>query len=144
MTHTSTEQPWWREHTDEIEHKVASGEMNAATCFTKMLWLVSEASQAQRVPMSEHEQALEFLTGLHPSITIDGPPMAIAELIFDAVQADQRALKDDIAKKERNLDWMRKELAKRAPKAKDCQRPENMARGCFGYCMKGITQEKQG
>lgn len=99
--------------------------------------------QAQRVPMSEHEKALQFLAGLHPSITIDGPPMAVAELIFDAVQADQRALKEEISKQERNLDLMRKELAKRAPKAKDCQRPECIARGCFGYCMKGITQEKQ-
>lgn len=50
--YTSTEQPWWRKHTDEIELKVARGEMNAATCFTKMLWLVSEASQAQRVALS--------------------------------------------------------------------------------------------
>lgn len=103
-----------------------------------------EASQAQRVPLSEHKQALDLLAGLHPGITIDGPPMAVAELIFDAVQADQRALKDEIAKQERNLDWMRKELAKRATKAKDCQRPECIARGCFGCCMKGITQEKQG
>lgn len=55
MTHTSTEQPWWRTHTDEIERKVACGEMNAATCFTKMLWLVSEASQAQRVPLSNQD-----------------------------------------------------------------------------------------
>lgn len=72
-----------------------------------------EASQAQRVPLIEHEQALQLLAGLHPCPTIDGPPMALAELIFDAVQADLRALKDEIAKNERNLDWMRKELAKR-------------------------------
>jgi hypothetical protein len=57
MTHTSTEQPWWRKHTDEIELKVASGEMNAATCFTKMLWLVSEAAQAGRVIEQEAYQA---------------------------------------------------------------------------------------
>lgn len=82
-----------------------------------------EASQAQRAPLSEHKQALDFLAGLHPGITIDGPPMAVAELIFDAVQAEQRALKEEIEKKERNLDWMRKELAKRPS---------------------GITQEKQG
>ena len=56
MTHTSTEQPWWRAHTDEIERKVACGEMNAATCFTKMLWLVSEASQAQRVPLALYQR----------------------------------------------------------------------------------------
>ncbi len=37
--------------------------------------------------------------------------MAVAELIFDAVQAEQRALKEEIEKKERNLAWMRKELA---------------------------------
>lgn len=69
-----------------------------------------EAAQA-RVPLSEYKQALDFLAGLHPGITIDGPPMAVAELIFDAVQAEQRALKEEIGKKERNLDWMRKELA---------------------------------
>lgn len=102
-----------------------------------------EAAQA-RVPLSDYKQALDFLAGLHPGITIDGPPMAVAELIFDAVQAEQRALKEEIERKERNLDWMRKELAKRTLKSKDCARPACMARGCFGYCMKGITQEKQG
>ena len=60
MTHTSTEQPWWRKHTDEIERKVASGEMNAATCFTKMLWLVSEASKAQRVPLNAFQRRAIF------------------------------------------------------------------------------------
>jgi len=68
----------------------------------------------QRALLAEHEKALQFLAGLHPCPTIDGPPMALAELIFDAVQADRRALKAEIEKQERNLDWMRKELAKRA------------------------------
>ena len=71
-------------------------------------------AQQERKPLSEYEQALQLLAGLHQCPTIDGPPMALAELIFDAVQADQRALKEEIAKQERNLDWMRKDLAKRA------------------------------
>lgn len=79
-----------------------------------------EASQA-RVPLTEHEQALQLLAGLHPCITIDGPPMALAELIFDAVMSDLRALKDEVEKQERNLDWMRKELAKRASATQDKQ-----------------------
>lgn len=74
----------------------------------------TEQPDAPRWSLSEYEQALDFLAGLHPGITIDAPPMAVAELIFDAVQAEQRALKEEIEKKERNLDWMRKELAKRA------------------------------
>lgn len=69
-----------------------------------------EAAQA-RVRLSDYKQALDFLAGLHPGITIDGPPMAVAGLIFDAVQAEQSALKEEIEKKERNLAWMRKELA---------------------------------
>lgn len=147
MTHTSTEQPealrlanWldtggWPSYVPQE----SAAELRRLHARVQEL----EAVQA-RVPLSEYKQALDFLAGLHPGITIDGPPMAVAELIFDAVQAEQRALKEEIKKKERNIDWMRKELAKRAPKAKDCQRPECIARGCFGYCMKGITQEKQG
>ena len=168
MTHTSTEQPellpcpfcggnaHFEIDTDsrwewvECESCGMQGNSSASLmedCKPKLreAWnRRTPSSQAQRVPLSDYKQALDFLAGLHPGITIDGPPMAVAGLIFDAVQAEQRALKEEIEKKERHLDWMRKELAKRAPKAKDCQRPECIARGCFGYCMKGITQEKQG
>lgn len=123
MTHTSTEQPEATPHQD-----LESGYPQPFIEWAKRekLWseshgLVShwrgldialkawKASQA-RVPLSEYKQALDFLAGLHPGITIDGPPMAVAELIFDAVQAEQRALKEEIEKKERNLDWMRKEV----------------------------------
>lgn len=31
--------------------------------------------------------------------------------------------------------------AQRVMHQRDCQRPECMSRGCFGHCMKGITQE---
>lgn len=54
-----------------------------------------------------HQQALDFLCGLHPEVTIDGPPMAVAERIFDAVMADRRALQDQINNMERNLQAMR-------------------------------------
>lgn len=30
-----------------------------------------------------------------------------------------------------------------APTSIDCNRPECMSLGCFGHCMKGITQEKR-
>ena len=96
------------------KHCSASTEVTNAKARAVEAWnRRTPASQAQRVPLIEHEQALQLLAGLHPCPTIDGPPMALAELIFDAVQADLRALKDEIAKNERNLDWMRKELAKR-------------------------------
>lgn len=64
-------------------------------------------------PLSEYEQALGLLAGLHPNPPVDGPPMALAELIFEAVLEDARGLKEEIAKKERNLELMRGELARR-------------------------------
>lgn len=66
----------------------------------------------------EHEQALAFLAGLHPCLTIDGPPMAVAERIFDAVMAERRGLLEQIANQERNLDLMRQHLRKGASNGK--------------------------
>lgn len=73
----------------------------------------AQDSRAQERNASEHEQALQFLAGLHPGLTIDGPPMAVADCIFEAVLAERRALKDALAQKERALDLLRNELARR-------------------------------
>jgi len=62
--------------------------------------------------LAEHEQALAFLAGLHPCLTIDGPPMAVAERIFDAVMAERSGLLEKIENGERNLEWMRQHLQK--------------------------------
>ena len=66
------------------------------------------------VTLAEYQQALDFLAGLHPCLTIDGPPMAVAERIFDAVMAERRGLLEQIESQERNLAWMRQSLAKSA------------------------------
>jgi len=60
----------------------------------------------------EMKEALDFLAGLHPGLTIDGPPMEIAKRIFDAVLAERSELKERIQNMERNLATMRSVLAK--------------------------------
>jgi hypothetical protein len=60
------------------------------------------------------QNALDFLCGLHPEITIDGPPMQVAERIFDAVLADRAALSAEIKNMEVNLAFMRTALTKAA------------------------------
>lgn len=62
--------------------------------------------------IAEYEKALAFLSCLHPCLTIDGPPMAVAERIFDAVSAERTALLGKIENCERNLESMRQYLAK--------------------------------
>ena len=57
--------------------------------------------------LTQHEQALSHLCGLHPCITIDGPPEAVARRIFDYVTADRRALLERIASLDRALDSFR-------------------------------------
>ncbi len=71
-------------------------------------------SQQKIEPQLQYEQALQLLAGLHPCPTIDGPPMALAEMIFKSVQAEIKALKDKFTRQESSLDWMSKELSKRA------------------------------
>jgi hypothetical protein len=71
---------------------------------------------------AEFQKALDMLAGLHPGLTIDGPPMDVAERIFGAVMAEQRALKDEIANMERNLEGMRRHLGK--PAASPTAQPE--------------------
>ncbi len=55
----------------------------------------------------EAADALQLLAGLHPCLTIDGPPMEVAQRIFDAVIAEQSHLKAEIANQERNLESFR-------------------------------------
>lgn len=67
---------------------------------------------------TEHQQALDFLCGLHTEVTIDGPPMAVAERIFDHVMAEQRTLQDRIRSLENSLERLHRlyaEARKEAP-----------------------------
>lgn len=113
MTHTSAELPEALRLAEHLEKfRSFPDDLAAAAELRRLHSRVQELEAAQaRVRLSDYKQALDFLAGLHPGITIDGPPMAVAGLIFDAVQAEQSALKEEIEKKERNLAWMRKELA---------------------------------
>ena len=113
MTHTSTELPEALRLAEHLEKfRSFPDDLAAAAELRRLHSRVQELEAAQaRVRLSDYKQALDFLAVLHPGITIDGPPMAVAGLIFDAVQAEQSALKEEIEKKERNLAWMRKELA---------------------------------
>lgn len=76
-----------------------------------------EAQQALKPLTDEHETALSLLCGLHPCMTIDGPPMVVAERIFDAVIAERRELTETIKQMEGWLETMRNELrtAQRKP-----------------------------
>lgn len=64
-----------------------------------------------REPLSDEcETVLSFLAGLHPCLTIDGPPMAVAERIFDAVLAERAELLEQIKRMKGNLETMRQML----------------------------------
>lgn len=65
--------------------------------------------------LAQHEQALSLLCGLHPCITIDGPPEEVARRIFDHVTADRRALLERIASLDQTLDYFRSQRGARAP-----------------------------
>ena len=54
--------------------------------------------------LKQHERALALLAGLHPCITIDGPPEEVAQRIFDHVQAQSRAQQRRIDSLARSLD----------------------------------------
>ena len=68
------------------------------------------ARRVENDAVAEYIQALDFLAGLHPCLTIDGPPMAVAERIFDAVMAERSALKEEIARQEQALEGLRQAL----------------------------------
>ncbi len=61
---------------------------------------------------ASYEQALSLLCGLHPCITIDGPPLTVAERIFDHVQADQRASRERIASLGQTIESLRRHLTR--------------------------------
>ena len=94
------------------------------TDWTNTHWrhLPSAPGAAPINAAAEFQKALDMLAGLHPGLTIDGPPMDVAERIFGAVMAEQRALKDEIANMERNLEGMRRHLGK--PAAAPTAQPE--------------------
>ena len=64
--------------------------------------------------LRQHERALSFLCGLHPCVTIDGPPEEIAERIFDHVQAQDRENKRRIADLNRSLEYFRAKQPKKS------------------------------
>lgn len=63
---------------------------------------------AQAELLSQHEQALSLLCGLHPCITIDGPPEEVARRIFDHVSNDRRELMERIELLDRALEQFRR------------------------------------
>lgn len=75
---------------------------------------VKAANKAVIACAPDFAEALDFLAGLHPGLTIDGPPMEVAKRIFDAVLAERSELKEQIQNMERNLATMRSVLAKTA------------------------------
>lgn len=66
-----------------------------------------EARRAPAPTVEEYEQALSLLAGLHPGITIDGPPLEVAARIFDAVAADRANFEQEIRRQARALETMR-------------------------------------
>lgn len=72
--------------------------------------LTAPQPPALKPQTDEHETALSLLCGLHPCMTIDGPPMVVAERIFDAVIAERRELTETIKQMESWLETMRNEL----------------------------------
>lgn len=66
------------------------------------------STDTTRAPaIEEYEQALSLLAGLHPGLTIDGPPLEVAARIFDAVVAERAHHEQEIRRKERALESMR-------------------------------------
>jgi hypothetical protein len=58
--------------------------------------------------LSQHEQALSLLCGLHPCVAIDGPPEDVAQRIFDHVIADRKALLERIKSLDQALEYFRR------------------------------------
>lgn len=88
------------------------GEPCQSMCDEPCSWQGSTRGREREALLTEHAQALDFLAGLHPCLTIDGPPMAVAERIFDAVMSERAGLKDEIQRQEQALDFLRNAFAK--------------------------------
>lgn len=78
--------------------------------------IVDEQISGIRPGDDEHERALSLLAGLHPCLTIDGPPMVMAERIFDAVLAERAEMTAKINQSEESLQWLRSVRAPIQPK----------------------------
>ncbi|MBT9513328.1 MAG: hypothetical protein IV104_13360 [Acidovorax sp.] len=81
-------------------------------CDESCSWQGPTRGKEREALLVEHAQALDFLGGLHPCLTIDGPPMAVAERIFDAVMGERAELKAEIKRQEQALDLLRGALAR--------------------------------
>lgn len=81
-------------------------------CDEPCSWQGSTRGKERAALLKEHVQALDFLAGLHPCLTIDGPPMAVAERIFDAVLGERAALQAEIKRQEEALVFLRTALAR--------------------------------
>ena len=64
------------------------------------------AQSKQSDLLNQHCRALDLLCGLHPCITIDGPPEEVAQLIFDHVQARDREQQERITNLSRSLETL--------------------------------------
>lgn len=85
------------------------GQEDAPWPFDAQLYF---ARQVEKDAVAEYSQAIDFLAGLHPCLIIDGPPLAVAERIFDAVTAERADLKAKIARQEQALEGLRQALAR--------------------------------
>lgn len=88
------------------------GEPCQSMCDEPCSWQGSTRGKEREALLAEHVQALDFLAGLHPFLTIDGPPMAAAERIFDAVLGERAELQAEIKRQEQALDFLRDALAR--------------------------------
>ena len=100
-----------------VEEMIAMGRsdgvlFSASELFRFAALVAAKAAADERGETKELRVALDFLAGLHPHLTIDGPPMAVAERIFDAVMGEQAGLKARLASYERNMESLRAHLAK--------------------------------
>ena len=91
------------------------GEPCQSMCDEPCSWQGSARGKEREALLVEHVQAMDFLAGLHPCLTIDGPPMAVAERIFDAVMGERAELKAEIKRQEQALDLLRGALARTRP-----------------------------
>lgn len=94
------------------DHCPVGGEPCQSMCDEPCSWQGWTRGKEREALLAEHVQALDFLAGLHPCLTIDGPPMAVAERILDAVQGERAELQAEIKRQEEALDFLRTALAR--------------------------------
>lgn len=94
------------------DHCPVGGEPCQSMCDEPCSWQGSTRGKEREALLAEHVQALDFLAGLHPCLAIDGPPMAVAGRIFDAVMGERAGLQAEIKRKEQALGFLRDALAR--------------------------------